>query len=941
MFERFTSYPVFLLYTIVLCVLYSIPSQAQESNQPLFSIQTDSVFTAENESLVALTLILNNNTSSPFSGKLSLSNVSGINLIGGAKIAIAANSKIYYPIRLSIGKEVPAGESLVSINLVDSLDQVQARFSSKLLVASKRKVQLINFRPNEIMQQVGDSLAVSVLLSNRGNITEEITLTGSFLDLTGGKIVVPKKIKLGAFTDSVVVFKRIITKDLLKVEHYSVNVAALYENGEFINNVMISVQNLSGNRVYIDPSSTGYGFDYFGGNRINLSGTNLFSNNEALQLSGNGVFQLPKGSLGFNMNASQYTQYDNRPLITNTNLTYELNNRGIVVGNISESLETFINGRGVKIYTKNEDESKGLELGYVDKQYNLLGDQYSGNVDKGYTAFAETYFKGEKGGSYRGSLLYDRSGFEGSENMIFMNRYQRQVRDNVMVGFDLGGGLSRAFIDPTSVYKPSFAIGNTFSGTFRKYSISSNNFYSSSYYPGIRRGVLQLNERLGRSFKKLNTWVAYSYYNYDPKHVGNKFVYNNEFVNSRLEGGASFPLGKQFNISFSANKIYEKSHRLSSFSVDEPMLTMNAYRLTEAINWRSKNNKHSVYLSSENGFSESPITNKRTLDLRATASWTFGLLNLNTYYQQGNFSVFEMMSNSQRGDDKIYRLSVSPSLRKNFFQNKLKVQANINYNRDSYSGENWMYSGMADYSFSRSISAFVNSYFYQYKSSYYTSSSNAIQAGISYNLPGGRNVSSQKKGNIEVFLFYDNNSNGIFDEGDSPADGQIVHLGGISFKSQRNGLVQYKKVPYGKYSIRISSQNWYAKMAPDLNLQGRNLKIDVPLQKTGRITGKVFYNYNGRTSMEVTEKYGGLRLLVKGVDGFTSQALTNTNGEFTLFLPVGEYEFSVDENSLPKNVYTDFKPMQINVIDGKPVQVPEIELKVKQRAIEVKRFSSE
>lgn len=941
MFDRFTSSSVLLLFFVVLSVFYFLPSKAQENHPPLFSIQTDSVFTAENESLVALTLILSNNTDSPFTGKMSLSTIRGINLIGGAEINIDANSKIYYPIRLSVGKEVPAGESLMSLHLLDSVDQVKAQFASRLLVASIRKVQLINFRPNEIMQHVGDSLAVSVLLSNRGNIPEEITLTGSFLDLTGGKIVVPKKVKLGAFKDSVVVFKRIITKDLLRVEHYSVNVAALYGNGEFINNVMISVQNLSGNRVYVDPSATGYGFDYFGSNRISLSGTNISSNNEALQLYGAGVFQLPVGSLRFNMNASQYTQYDNRPLVTNTNLNYEFNNKGIVAGNISESLETFVNGRGVKVYAKNEEESKGLELAIVDKQYNLLGDQYLGNLDKGYTAYATTYLKSEKGGSYRGNLVYDRSGYEGSENMIFMNRYQRQMQDNVTMSFDVGGGLTRAYDDPAAAYKPSFALGNTLGGSFGKYSINSNNFYSSSYYPGIRRGVIQLNGRLGRRLGKVNTWVAYSYYNYNPEYVGNKFIYNNEFANSRLEGGTSFSLGKQFNLSLSANQIREKSRWLSSAALDEPMVSLNAYRLTEAISWRSQNNLHSIYLSSENGFSESPFTDKRTLDLRATASWTYSLFNLSAYFQQGNFSVFEMMSNAQRGDDKNYRFSVSPSLRKNFFQNKLKVQVNMNYNRDSYSGENWMYSGLADYSFSRSMSAFVNSYFYQYKSSYYTSSSNAIQAGISYSLPGGQNVSSQKKGNIEVFVFHDNNSNGVFDEGDTPAVGQIVHLGGISFISQRNGVIQYKKVPYGTYSLRVPSQNWYAKTDSELDLQGRNLRIDVPLQRTGRITGKIFYNYDGRTSMEVTEKYGGLRLLVRGEDGFNSQALTNTNGEFTLFLPVGEYEFWVDENSLPKNVYTDVSIQKVKVTEGKPFSIPAIELKVKQRVIEVKRFSSE
>src|SRR5690606_8734058 len=146
-----------------------------------------------------------------------------------------------------------------------------------------------------------------------------------------------------------------ISRELIKVEYYSVNVAALYSNGELINNLMITVQNVSGNRSYTDPSQQG--FSTFGTNKIRISGNNLFSANESIQLNGNGIFQLPSGSLAFGINALDYTQSSARPLLTNTFLTYELNNKGITLGNISESMETFVNGRGLKLYTHNEQET--------------------------------------------------------------------------------------------------------------------------------------------------------------------------------------------------------------------------------------------------------------------------------------------------------------------------------------------------------------------------------------------------------------------------------------------------------------------------------------------------------------------------------------------------------------------------------------------------------
>src|SRR5690606_20569876 len=127
------------------------------------------------------------------------------------------------------------------------------------------------------MQSVGDSLTVSTLLRNQGNIQEIVTITASFPNQTGGNELISKQIVLDAFQDSIVTFKRIITKDLLQIERYTVNIAALYENGDLINNVMVNVQNVSGNRTYMDPTYKGYGFNSYSNNKISISGRSLFT----------------------------------------------------------------------------------------------------------------------------------------------------------------------------------------------------------------------------------------------------------------------------------------------------------------------------------------------------------------------------------------------------------------------------------------------------------------------------------------------------------------------------------------------------------------------------------------------------------------------------------------------------------------------------------------
>lgn len=120
----------------------------------------------------------------------------------------------------------------------------------------------------------------------------------------------------------------------------------------------------------------------------------------------------------------------------------------------------------------------------------------------------------------------------------------------------------------------------------------------------------------------------------------------------------------------------------------------------------------------------------------------------------------------------------------------------------------------------------------------------------------------------------------------------------------------------------------------------KSYRLDIPLQETGRVTGGFAYNYDERLSEEVSNQLGGLRVWLLNEEGNRISTLSNTLGQFTVFAPVGEYIIQVDEDSLPDNVFTEYTPQKINVEKGGVSSVPIIELKVKQKKVEVKRFSS-
>lgn len=916
-------------------------SFAHELPNSSLMIETDTVMVADNGDLVPLTIKLKNIGDTAFDGELVLKNSNGVNLIGRAanSLQIAANSQKFIPIRVSIGNSVPAGKSTLQFVLLDKSKAAKTQFRSTLTVRPKKEVQLSVKNQNQLMENVGDSINVAVILSNRGNSDELITLTAAFPDLRGGKKVEKQQINLAAFQDTVVSFDKIISKSLLRIEQYRVNVAALYDDGELINNVIVNVQNVSGSRTFVDPTQR-FGYSTYSDNFIELGGTNLFSQSEALQLEARNQYNLMDGRLETSIDGYFYTHGSSRPLLSNTYIDYQKNGVGVTVGNISESLETFVNGRGVKAYMENEESTKLFEVGWADKTYNLLGDEFSNKNGIGYTTYAKTELATKREGEYKANFVYDRDPLNNSENIIAMNDYSYEIKENVRLGFDLGGGLTRLLKSETdNAYKSSFAAGANLSGRFGNYSLYSNNFYSSGYYPGVRRGVLQLNQRLSRRFKRTNLWASFTMYRYNPKHLRTNYTYyaaNNS--NTRYQVGVNFPLARFLNVSFAAKKLSDEGF-VGFGTTERSKTTMKSFRLSESINWRSRNSLHGISLSAENGFSEIPFSDKRKLQLRVNGNYNFRFINISSYYQQGDFTVMEAYRNAREEIDN-YRFNVSGSVRKDFFNRKLRTRLNVSYNKDSYSGTGMSYSGRVDYQVFPQFTCFTNVYMYSYNNSGGSTFNTNFQAGIRYNLPSAGAEKKGKRGDLKLFLFYDNNVNGVYDEGDSPADDRIVSIENVSFITNSKGVIEYKKMPHGNYSLKVPSQDWVAIIPSSINIDQRRTTLDVPLQRTGKVKGKLYYKYDARTSEQFDEKYGGLRIWAHSTKGNKIEALTNANGEFTLYLPIGEYVISVDANSLPKNVYTNFKPQVVKVDADQTVVIPEIELQIKQRKIEIKRFGT-
>uniref|UniRef100_A0AAU6WK05 Outer membrane protein beta-barrel domain-containing protein n=1 Tax=Chryseobacterium endophyticum TaxID=1854762 RepID=A0AAU6WK05_9FLAO len=56
--------------------------------------------------------------------------------------------------------------------------------------------------------------------------------------------------------------------------------------------------------------------------------------------------------------------------------------------------------------------------------------------------------------------------------------------------------------DEINVTKPSLAVESQYSGNYHKINLNGNYFYSTDYYPGNRRGMLQIQQNISTNINK-------------------------------------------------------------------------------------------------------------------------------------------------------------------------------------------------------------------------------------------------------------------------------------------------------------------------------------------------------------------------------------------------------------------------------------------------------
>ena len=901
------------------------------------TLDVEKTIATTNEDLITVMVKVENTTGAVYHLQLISKGDIGIRVLNRSiNIDLQAREKIFVPVKIFIEKSQPAGSSEVVFALIDGNNNSVARSLTELTIATKRSLRLIANEPQQLIERIGDSLRISTQVYNAGNTAEEIEIITTFPQGYNSDLIQKKTIVLEPFSDREVVFARIIDKELLKLEIFTVSIAARNENREYFGNVTVMVQNALGNRRYIDPLELGRYLHRTSPNRIALSTSNPFSDfSTSHNLDLHTEVNLGNTKAGISLNGTYWPQRGGEIILQNTRLKLENGPFGLQIGNInSTDLEISLMGRGADFsYNPVNDAGLRFSAGAVDKSYNIF-DPFTGS-SRGYSAFARTQYVIDEKKSLTSEAVLDTDPFQ--KGFIFKNGYEFNNNKDTYYSVDLGYGFARGVVDAEAA-ESSMSVGFNYRKNWKKYVFNSNNYYSSGYYPGIKRGSTVFEQRLSRNFEKLSVYAGYSLNIFEPKNIDPLYPYNTASRRSRIEAGSSFPVVKGLSVGLSSQISGENSEIFLGSSFQQTMIYFRLATLRTALNYNTPNNRNRISLLYSQGVSYYGGLTKPRYIQQVQANWYRGDFMLSANYQEGAFLLYEGNVNGTLNAD-TQKISGFATYRLALLNKKLNMNFSALGNYDRRTGNSLSFSSSFDYKMFRATRVFGNINYNRFSRDEFSTANTFYQLGISQELPTiGDEAVKYKNGIIRIFAFFDmDNDNAYNPAVDKPAPHVKVKINKTIFVADDEGNIKYRKVPYGEYSIKSLDTKWYAD-DQIVQLAEKEVFLTIPLEKTSVVRGFIKYQQTSKTQYEVQEIMAGIPVIFKNAFGKNFTFYTNATGEYIAYLPLGTYTVSVETTVLQKNVYIDDNLQTASAVEGTTSTLENFLLKVKEKKVEVKKF---
>lgn len=842
------------------------------------------------------------------------------------QITLQAKDSIFVSVKAIVSSSAKAGNQS-TIEAILTLGSNQSKNIAIPVIIHERKLVKVMFPElNIIYENAGDSLSVPVHIFNEGNTTQKIAILARYPNFIARNTLENKTVDVRAFTDTIIYLKKGINKNILKQEDFDINITTLYHNGNIISSGLIKASSIKSNRRYTAPYNSDYNLTFRQENQITAS--TQFNNDasRAYFLYANAQVELKNAIIQSNVDLN-YWENSEQLFLRNTWVAYKEKKYGATVGSISKFSDFNLMGRGAELYYKPDDKNL-IEAGAVDKSYNLIDDTALSFGKSAWTSFTHNGGWMQKKG-YEAMAIYDNDSYYGVDNYLASARFAIFNSEN----FNLRAGGAVSNVTSNSGFD-SQAGGSgeiQLNGKVKSFYYSSSNYLSSAYFSGMRRGVINLNERVNIPVGKFNIWTAFNYLSVEPKIYANQYGVSN-FSSLRYDVGVSTRAGSLL-FTF-APYLYKEQRMEQLFTAGLPKnYELDAIRLNLGMGYYNMPTKQNVTLSVEGGKFTTNTFIGEQYHFKANAIYNWKMLSLFTFYQYNNFYLGEIIANVQSGKTEKYtNLTISPTIQQKFFNNKLSVTAGMTYSDNSLVAESLQFNGRVEYNMTSDFTLF----FYNYYSDFSTSPQpmNTFQVGLTKRFNAIKADTS--KSDLEIYVYYEPGGK-LNLENSKPAAGQLVIINGKAFRANGKGIIIYKSLPPGDYTVKtLNTNEWYAsERTIEMN---SDTKITIGLTRTATIKGSLSYIATEK-SFDITRRKNGLSVIAIDDSGKVFTTKTDDNGNFTLYVPKGIYTVTLEKSGISE--YVDIENNNTQV-DAEPNDIKEVkfDLIIKEKRVETKKFSS-
>lgn len=913
--------------TISILICFSIFSVQAQTNMVRISLAENKDKSID-RAMIDATVALKNTTNTTIEGHLEiLSTTESLYVLQNKSktIILNPNETLFIAVKAMISATA-SPENLAQLEAHFTLSNSKEKISALLPIVIKeiRLVKMIVQQTNLLYEQVGDSLRIPIRLLNEGNSTQTITILANYPEFVAKNRIENNTITIKAHTDSLLILKKEITREILKQEEFAIAIRSLYQNGDIIGFATIRANPIKQSRRYIPEFVTDYSNPFSPINQITTSQQTSNSHQNVMAFYGNVQAEINKGTVYTNLDFNWWEQ-SNQTFMRNTWIGYKEKTVGLQVGNISKFNDLNLIGRGIETFFKTSTNNK-IEAGFLEKSYSVIDFSTPSSGQSAWVSFTnkDGWNKG-----YKTAVLFDNDSNEGIQKALVSTQFSIIQKPNFSL--QTGTAMSTLYSNENSNQKLGAAAEVNLHGKTAKLFYNSLNYFSSGYFAGIRSGALNLNESIHFNLEKYSFWLSANHFSFAPKTIKTTAYFPSEFSNTQLSTGISKRLGALF-FSLSLTSIAEMRKEPALVSPLFQEYKMNANRVTIGGNY-FKNN-HSFNLSLEGGFFTTNVNSKQQLQLKTNFNYTWKFFNLTAYYQHNNFYLGEIIAAQQQVENTYFNCIISPSIQMNLLNKKLHLRAGIMYSKNSFISNTLQSNSRIDFDWNKNLNLFINNFYSDFSTSFQPV--NTIQFGLTKRFNPIQIDAT--KSDLEVYLFYDTTGNGVLDSKNKPAINQLVIINDKAFKSNDHGIIKYKRLPTGYYEIRpINSNEWHAPL--------QKIKVDKPtkiaigLSRTSTIKGSIRY-FSTENSFSINQKIGRLSVILTDSSGNVFYTKTDEAGKFIFYVPKNNYTVTLEKKGLSEYVTIVSNNISIQAIPETIIETNFV-LQVKEKRIETKKFGTQ